>query len=77
MLENTFAFCSIGVHQSYLLQKKARSAHVLTKALLPKAALLDWSVPGLSECGLLFSVPQNHRDLNLAIELALIHNPVV
>ena len=44
ILESTFAFCSIGVRQSYLNKRK----HVLAKVLLPKAALLDWSAPGLT-----------------------------
>ena len=31
------------------LTKESTFEHVLTKALLPKAALLDWSAPGLRD----------------------------
>ena len=43
MLESIFAFCSIDVCHSFFNKRK----DVLAIALLPKAALLDWSAPGL------------------------------
>ena len=49
VLESTFAFCSIGVRQSLSLTKGSTFEHVLAKTPLPKAALLDWSAPGLTE----------------------------
>ena len=48
VFESAFAFCSIGVAPVISLTKEAMFEHVLAKALLSKAALLDWSAPGLS-----------------------------
>ena len=47
VLESTFAFLLDWCVPVISLIKENTFEHVLAKALLPKAALLDWSAPGL------------------------------